>query len=141
MPPPVLGQLLLDTGASRTCIGQSAVRELGLTPLRLQPGFGAGGLHESAVYRVRMTIRLANETGVTEIHWESEAQEIPSLEESVAPLGLMHSGQPVKLVGLLGRDILRHARFLYDGIAGRIEINFDLDSLNRFSEKGRVVLR
>jgi len=88
-----------------------------------------------------MTIRLAHETSVTEIHWEAEVEEIPNLEESVEPLGLMHSGQPVKLVGLLGRDILRHARFLYDGIDGRIEIKFDLDSLNRFSERGRVVLR
>lgn len=135
---PVSGMLMLDTGASRTCLSRQAAQELGLTPVRLQRSYGAGGVHESAVFRVRLTLRLVDPSGATEIYWEMEAQEIPDLEASVDHLKLTHGGAPVRLVGLLGRDVLRHTKLLYDGIVGRLEIKFDLDSINRFSQRGQI---
>lgn len=61
--------------------------------------------------------------------WEQEVQGIPDLE--LHALGVQFGGKPIEVVGLLGRDILRHTRLSYDGIDGRIKIVFDLKSLQQ----------
>jgi len=130
IPAPVFGYLLLDTGASRTCISQQAAAELGLQPLRLQQSYGAGGLYQAPVYRVRLTIGLRGPSMTTEMHWETEAQEVPRLEESIMPFGITVAGHAARLIGLLGRDLLRHAKVNYNGLNGHFEIYFDLKSFS-----------
>ena len=139
VPDPVVGELLLDTGATRTCISMNAAKALGLKPLRLQKGYGAAGAHEAPVYRVKLNIRITKASMVTELSWEIEAQGIPNLEDSIAPwkLRLRQEDQEARLVGLLGRDILQHTTVLYNGKNGWFEVNFDLDSLRKASAHGQ----
>jgi hypothetical protein len=37
----------------------------------------------------------------------------------------MVSGQPARLIGLLGRDILSKAKVNYNGVDGTLTVNFD----------------
>lgn len=136
LPQAVSGHLMFDTGASRTCISRRAATELGLTPLRLQESYGAGGKHESAVFRVRLLLQLVAGGEIIGLHYETEAQEIPDLEESIERFGLIHQGDDVRLVGLLGRDLMRHTRMVYDGTTGLFEVKFDLTSIKRASQGG-----
>lgn len=125
---PVLGALLLDTGASGTCISSQAAQMLGLQPTRLQRGFGAGGEHENPVYLAKLEISITDhKTGVqTMFGWEQEVQGIPDLHRHTT---VMVQGAPVQLVGLLGRDILQHCRVEYEGPSGTLTVSFDLASL------------
>lgn len=59
--------------------------------------------------------------------WEQEVQGIPDLERCIP--GLQVAGHAVEVVGLLGRDILRHCRIHYDGPTGTIQFEFDVASL------------
>jgi hypothetical protein len=143
VPPPVAGDLLLDTGASRTCISQTAADELELKPLRLQVGYGAGGQHRLPVYRAQLSITIVGHGQQTIMNWETEAQGIPHLQESLDHLGIVHhqkDGQKIaaRLVGLLGRDILQHAVVTYDGIQGEFRVKFDLTGIHRASAFGEI---
>ena len=115
-----------------------AAAELRLKPLRLQKAFGAGGQHEANVYRARLTFALIKSDIATEIAWEVEAQGIPRLEESILPLGISQQGMGANLVGLLGRDILRHATIVYSGTKGVVEVTLDLASLRKASTAGQI---
>lgn len=130
-PVDVSGALLLDTGATNTCISLKAAHQLGLQATRVQEGYGAGGLHKNPVFFAHLGMTIVNEkTGIgTEMHWEQEVQGVPDLE--LHARGIKAQGQEVEVVGLLGRDILRHTRLSYDGIDGKLKITFDLKSLQQ----------
>jgi hypothetical protein len=70
------------------------------------------------------------------MHWETEAQEIEKLEESVSRMGLVLGTTPVRLMGLLGRDVLRYTRVNYNGLTGHFEIYFDLAALDKSGQMG-----
>lgn len=131
VPPMAQGAILLDTGATRTCIAQKTADELGLQPTRMQDGFGAGGKHSNPVYLARLEIKIVHpKTGAIHPYaWEQEVEGIPELHNCAAPL--VWNRQTMLVTGLLGRDILRHAKVYYDGPAGRLRFEFDLDSLQR----------
>ena len=61
IPKPVGGLLLVDTGATITCISQKAANALRLQPTRLAKGHGAGGEHEDPIYFTRLRISIQNE--------------------------------------------------------------------------------
>lgn len=129
IPSEVNGALLLDTGATGTCISLKAANLLGLHPTRLQDGYGAGGVHKNPVFLANLEIRITDprtQLG-SAFGWEQEVQGIPDLEKCVHGLNLL--GQPMEVVGLLGRDILRHCKIHYDGPAGRLRFEFDVASL------------
>jgi Aspartyl protease len=138
VPGTVEGQLLVDTGAQRTCISQEAARDLGLISLRLQESYGAHGLQKAEIFRARLTLVITDQRG-GELRYdhEAEAQGIPDLEKNIAPYNVRHAGKPARLVGLLGRDILQHATLTYNGTGGWFEINFDLTSLMKASQTGQ----
>ena len=129
VPQPVNGALLLDTGATRTCIALQTAIDLGLQPRRMQDGFGAGGAHKNPVFLARLDIRITNpKTNITHgFSWEQEVEGIPELHKFAAPLAWQN--QTTKVTGLLGRDILRHARIHYDGPAGIMRFEFDVASI------------
>ena len=133
IPEPVSGLLLLDTGADRTCISRKAADALNLPMTRLAKGHGSGGMHENPVYWAKLTIRIATPDGGkrTEMSWQQEVLGIQDLEKPFQHKNFRFGGENREVVGLLGRDILRHTRFRYDGIAGRLEIDFDLSTLGQ----------
>jgi hypothetical protein len=80
-PDPVVGALLLDTGATRTCIALEAATQLGLQPKRMEEGMGAGGKHRNPVFLARLEIHIQHPlTGeVNPYAWEQEVQGITDL--------------------------------------------------------------
>jgi len=124
VPSPVSGLLLVDTGAVATCIAIHTAELLNLRPTRLATGYGAGGEHTNPVFFASLTI---DSTGSKRpLVWQGEVQGIPDLEKYGEDLGIEINGTSAHIVGLLGRDLLRHARLEYDGIAGTLEIHFEL---------------
>lgn len=135
VPPPIAGALLLDTGATRTCIALKTATDLGLHPTRMQDGYGAGGRHINPVFLARLEIRIIDpETQVTHTFaWEQEVEGIRELHNFATPL--TWQGQTVPVTGLLGRDILRHARISYDGPTGSMQFEFDVASLQEHKSR------
>jgi hypothetical protein len=124
IPQPAHGSLLLDTGASISCISLKAADALGLTPTRMASGYGAGGPTHNPIFFAKLEISISNQSATTSFSWEQEVQGVPDLEKQCQ--NLQYLGAPTELVGLLGRDILRHTRVKYDGIQGKTRIEFDL---------------
>jgi hypothetical protein len=89
--------------------------------------YGAAGIHVNAVYLVRLEIVVLDGSSGhgTTVAWEQEARAIPDLDHVGA------DGISAGLVGLLGRDVLRHSRFSYNGVEGTVDITFDIDALQK----------
>ncbi|MGH9423317.1 MAG: hypothetical protein ACRD3J_25310 [Thermoanaerobaculia bacterium] len=95
----------------------------------MQEGFGASGKHVSQIFLAKLRITI-EDPGTKKLHsfeWEQEVQGIPELHNFAAPLKL--NGQTVAVSGLLGRDILKHAKIRYDGPAGKLHFQFDVASI------------
>ena len=131
IPEPVVGLVLIDTGASSTCVSQDVAGKLNLKPLRIAHGLGAGGVHQNPVYFVRFEVAFGDsKTGLGQTFaWEQEAQGIPNLEDASKQLGVVVDGRRMDYVALMGRDILLHADFRYHGPTGTVEMHFDMKSL------------
>jgi hypothetical protein len=125
VPPPVEGHILLDTGASSTCISKAAAEKLGLRAISKVKGFGAGGLHTNDMVVARLGIAIEDERRrlVTQLFWNGRCQAIPEMEKHLQ--GILLNNEPVSLIGLLGRDILSLASFVYNGKKGTLEMTFD----------------
>jgi hypothetical protein len=123
--------MLVDTGASATCIALDAAQELGLSPLRYEKSFGAGGLHELPVFGVLLTITFANPMGGEYgANGDIQAKGIPELGEYFRRIPI-HSKDsfPLRMIGLIGQDLLRHATFVYKGSLGQFDFKLDVHSL------------
>lgn len=131
IPEPVGGLMLIDTGASSTCVSRHVAEKLKLKPLRITHGLGAGGVHRNPVYFVRLEIAFGDpKTGQRQTFaWEQEAQGIPNLEDASKQLGIKFDGRRIDYVALMGRDILAHTDFEYHGPTGTVKIHFDMKSL------------
>jgi len=128
VPNPVHGVLLLDTGASATCISTKAATTLGLIPTRFTPGYGVDGPMTSPVFPAMMTIPIAMPSGqAIPLSWVGEVTGARDLEKQTA--GLVYAGKPIELIGLLGRDVLRFTRLQYDGLVGTLMVEFDLTAI------------
>lgn len=126
VPRPAVGMVLIDTGAQRTCISLAAAQALGLRPISKVKGFGAGGVHTNDLVFARLEISIQDHRNITTIlFWEGPYQAIPEMENHLP--GLQVQGRPTRVVGLLGRDILRHASIIYNGKNGTLQVNFDPD--------------
>ena len=134
MPEPVAGHMLIDTGASSTCISQQAAEALALKPSGVGQSHGAHGLRPVLQYVARLYISFEHEGGTFQTVREGQVMAVPDLEKAMPPT-LLAGGTPVKLVGLLGRDFLRYVTFHYHGDEGRFMIRVHADSLVRPSKK------
>jgi hypothetical protein len=131
IPKPIPGYMLIDTGAASTCIALDAAQELGLVPLRYEKSYGAGGLHELPVFGVQLTISIVDHVGrQTTVGGDLQAKGIPELGDYFRniPIQFLDSF-PKRMVGLIGRDLLRHATFVYKGSVGQFDFKLDLGSL------------
>lgn len=128
VPAPVHGAFLLDTGASTTCISVKAANALSLKATRIERGFGADGEMESPIFLAELHIPVPTRAGASvDLAWGGEMRGVKDLEQAMRDIH--YAGNPIEVVGLLGRDLLRFTRFHYDGIAGALSIDFDLTSM------------
>jgi hypothetical protein len=132
--------MLFDTGARRTAISLSAAQQLGLKPIRMVHTFGAHGKQLSEVYFARWILQITDDGRrvgdevvhrVLEIANDIECIAVPSLQETFAALGKNSDGTPVRVIGIIGRDFMRIARFHYDGPQGVLRLEVDLAKMKR----------
>lgn len=134
VPALVDGFMLVDTGAQNTCIASRSADDLGLRPIDVIVNHGAHGPQESPVFRAHFHLAITDEKAGTSLRVSREmlVAGIPGLQETFARLGVKDAlGNPVKVIGLIGRDFLRHARMVYDGPTGHLELELDLGSLQK----------
>lgn len=102
IPDPVVAQLLIDTGASCTCIDPWIINKLHLTPSGMidihTPSTTANSAHACQQYDAALTILHPS--------LNRNFNAIPVIESNVK-----HQG----IDGLLGRDVLSHCLFVYNG--------------------------
>jgi hypothetical protein len=126
-PSPVAGVIVIDTGADATCISVAAAEQLGLKPTRIQSGYGLSGQTDSRVYFARLELRIKDPRGAeTILAWEQEVLGVPNLDHRRIA---MADGRQLNVVGLFGRDILRHCIMLYNGPTGIVRVQFDLAAI------------
>ncbi len=124
--------MLIDTGATKTCMALDVAQELGLQAIRIEKSYGAHGLQENEVFHARLQVGFAGPAGNRLDVWaERDAIGVKDLGNFMASLQLTHGDDfPNRLIGLLGRDWLMHGTLLYEGSKGRFEFKVDLSSLN-----------
>ena len=125
---PITGYMLIDTGASCTCIAEETALALELPVIDVGTTYGAGGKHDLNIYPVFMALRIEDgKTGmVSEISNEIRASGIPELGNQLNHLVVTNPKVP--MIGLIGRDLLRHATLIYRGSQGNVTLEFDLNS-------------
>lgn len=96
-------RLMVDTGADVTIVSRRVADRLGLVRTRMDRVRGATGMAARApVYRVHLAIDLVATTFDVDV------------------LALVREDDDCD--GLLGRDVLAHLRFIYDGPRGTFEL-------------------
>jgi hypothetical protein len=101
VPPPVVARLLVDTGASHTCLDHSVITQLGLTPTGTVPMHtpSTGAIPENFSQYDVSIILVHNVTN-------RMFAAVPVMGSNFAPQGFQ---------GLLGRDILKDCLLIYTG--------------------------
>jgi hypothetical protein len=111
--------MMVDTGAELTLVEQVVPDFLRLSPIRYQEIEGVGGRVDSPVYRLQFVIGASDHAGRSGLMtFSSDVVAMPS-----PPTDTVRRPH----VGLIGRDFLRHIRFVYDGPSGTFEL-IDVDA-------------
>ncbi|HNX49215.1 MAG TPA: aspartyl protease family protein [Thermoanaerobaculaceae bacterium] len=123
--------MMLDTGAGDTCISTAVAQELGLQPIRTQRIFGVGGQKDHPVFLPEIIIELKQVDGHGfTMNRSQPAAGVDELEKLLEPISLARSdGWPTRLMGLLGRDFLRHMIMVYSGDAAEFRLFAQLGTL------------
>lgn len=127
VPASISGRLLVDTGATSTCISSAVASELGLQVVDTRETYGAHGLQKTDIVLATLTISISNDAGLqTLITRDQLVSAVPDLETLFQQMGVRDGNvDSGRLIGLLGRDFLRHAILTYNGPKGRITIEID----------------
>lgn len=107
IPQCVTGIALIDTGASSTCVHQPILQGLGLNPVGIVNAGTPGGPTQRNVYPVRImcpTQRWTLDVG------RAMGVDLTGQIVNIVP--------PVPIIALLGRDLLQHWVFIYNGPGG-----------------------
>ena len=90
-------------------------------------------LHDNTVFEALLTLVIRdNEGHQTTITSVRQAMGIPDLDQPLKAMNVdLGSSFPTRLIGLLGREFLRHATMTYRGSKGIVEIVLDLESFPR----------
>lgn len=109
VPAPIIGNALIDTGASNTCIDDAVMQQLGVPATNSVKLGSAAGHNEHNVYMAKIT--FAGIPGV-------------ELNYSVVGVNLKDQFSPnVPLIGLLGRDLLSNCVLIYNGTLGMFTLS------------------
>lgn len=129
VPQPVHGEMLIDTGATSTCISETVANELGLKPVGFAETYGAGGLHKNPLFETRLQLGLANNPKkAVEICFEDRTMGIPKLDEPGKNVK-SYDGRTARIIGLLGRDFLQNCKLEYDGPNACVVLKVDLSKI------------
>ena len=123
---PVAGYMLVDTEAA--CMDAEVAEELGSS-------------------RARHHLRRARSGRGLEIHrppgdedrgpssWTASQMVVAGILDKVFQQRhpVTGDGHPVRMIGLLERDFLRHGTFTCRGAEGRIDLRLDLDTMGRLA--------
>jgi len=120
------GYFLIDTGASNCFIDQSIADELGITSLGAVTSHGLGGAVDIQRHQVMLFIPAKPLGG----NYPPQAVAMLGFVQEVGTVSLnrYHEGLeniPGRVLGALGRNILRFTRMAYDGMTGNITIDTD----------------
>ena len=102
------GVALIDTGAIRTAIDERICKKLNLTPSAQVQMSHAGGTAMRTCYAAQISF----------------PQLLPRPISMPRTLSVDLSGNKLPIIALVGRDILAHMKFVYNGPRGRIEIAY-----------------
>ncbi|GAC1466551.1 MAG: hypothetical protein NVS2B14_17770 [Chamaesiphon sp.] len=108
IPPPVTGLALIDTGATKSCVDDTSISRLGISPVGVATTGTAGGLVQQNVYPVRL--RFPGLEGNVEFEFSTA-------------IGVNLQGQTQNLIALLGRDVLSVCMLVYNGPGGFFSLN------------------
>lgn len=111
IPQPKSGWALIDTGATKSCVDDKVLIQLGVNPIDRTTIHGSGGKHEVNVFPAHMRFPT-----------------MPGFElEFSSAIGVNIQAQQVNnqpIIALLGRDILSRCLFVYNGTLGIFTISF-----------------
>jgi len=135
VPVPIAGYMLIDTGADVACIDAEVAEELRLVPVGRGITFGAHGPGEVLKYIARLEMKIADPVrGQIVVASQMVVAGIPNLDRVFQQRHpVTADGHPVRMIGLLGRDFLRHGTFTYRGAEGRMDLRLDLDTMGRLA--------
>ncbi len=122
VPGPISGLLLVDTGASGSCIDDQVAHDLGLVPVRIGRSHGVHGEADVNVYNALLHIAISDGSAQKEYLREGEIRGVVGISDSYPEVDFQ--GEKRRLVGLLGRDVLRNTKFNYDGVNGKLRMVF-----------------
>jgi len=103
-PAPSTGMALIDTGASKTCVDETVLANLGINPIGVVSLGTAAGSIERPLFPAKLSF-----------------PEVKLLVDASSVIAVDLRGQTVQdvpLIALVGRDILRICHFIYDGSGG-----------------------
>lgn len=133
VPVVVSGHFLVDTGATSTCIALDvAESDLKLHPSGTIKTHGSLGSGILKTFHVKFLLNIEDQDGNrSTIERTMQAAGIADLEKGFEPLGLNANGVPVRVIGLIGRDFLRHCTMTYRGADGRVDFRIHPEGMNR----------
>jgi predicted aspartyl protease len=102
VPPPIVGDAMIDTGATTTTIDIRVADALNLSQSGTVQSVGIGGA--STGFRAACSV------------------DIKGLKVSIPRAHCHQLPQSAKLIALIGRDVLRHMVLKYDGINGLVTL-------------------
>jgi hypothetical protein len=139
VPNAVPGLLLIDTGATKTCMALQVARELKLNAVGFSKALGAGGLVEHEDFMAHLAVTISDSFGnMTLVEADQRVAGIPELDKSLNPARIHHSdpSHPMRVIGLLGRDFLQHTTLIYHGSRGVVELVLDVRSMPTATQVG-----
>lgn len=109
LPQPVSGIALIDTGAKKTCVHDSIMKQLGVNTIGQVTSHTANGARQCNLYPAHFTFLGAN----IEVDFTAVVE--------VNLTGQIFNGQQV--IALIGRDVLANTLFVYNGKMGMYTIS------------------
>jgi hypothetical protein len=110
VPAPIAGMALIDTGASITSVDNSVFQSLGVQPVGTAMVGAASGPSQQYIYPASISFPATMLVGLA-------FNQVLSCNLAGQPTGM-----PSPLIALVGRDLLRHFVFIFNGPMGLITI-------------------